>query len=185
MSPACVSGLNTGGSYRPLIVGMPVSTPKFVTCLSWAVNMVVAEARAFLWRSRTRPTRAIQKEAPNFLPRMMMVDRQAGSVGGAQSEAGNPAFYRRTFYGPDSRSPAKYLRASPRSTRVPFYRRTFYGHRHPIGRRQRIVDPAHFHGVAGVARPVCAAEPAAVALPEPALLRPLAECEQVVGGGWS
>src|SRR5438045_524708 len=46
MSPACVSGLNTGGSYRPLIVGMAVSTPKFVTCSSWAVNMVIAEARA-------------------------------------------------------------------------------------------------------------------------------------------
>ena len=66
-----------------------------------------------------------------------------------------------------------------------FYRPTFYGHRHPTGRRQRIVDPAHFHGVAGVARPGCAAEPATVALREPALLRPLAEYEQVVGGGWS
>jgi hypothetical protein len=58
-------------------------------------------------------------------------------------------------------------------------------HGETTGRRQRILDPAHFHGVAGLARPVCAAEPAAVALPEPALLRPLAEYEQVVGGGWS
>jgi transposase len=66
-------------------------------------------------------------------------------------------------------------------------------HAETTGRRQRILDPAHFHGVAGVARPVCAAkpaaialpEPAAIALPEPALLRPLAEYEQVVGGGWS
>ena len=58
-------------------------------------------------------------------------------------------------------------------------------HAETTGCRQRIVDPAHFHGVAGVARPVCAAEPAAVALPESALLRPLAEYERVVGGGWS
>lgn len=58
-------------------------------------------------------------------------------------------------------------------------------HAETTGRRQRILDPAHFHGVAGVVRPVCAVEPAAVALPEPALLRPLAEYERVVGGGWS
>ena len=58
-------------------------------------------------------------------------------------------------------------------------------HAETTGRRQRILDPAHFHGVAGVVRPVCAVEPAAVVLPEPALLRPLAEYEQVVGGGWS
>jgi transposase len=58
-------------------------------------------------------------------------------------------------------------------------------HAETTGRRQRTLDPAHFHGVAGLARPVCAAEPAAVAPPEPTLLRPLAEYEQVVGGGWS
>jgi hypothetical protein len=52
------------------------------------------------------------------------------------------------------------------------------------GRRQRILDPAHFQGVAGVARPACVVEPA-VALPEAALLRALAEYERVVGGGWS
>jgi hypothetical protein len=57
-------------------------------------------------------------------------------------------------------------------------------HAETTGRRQRILDPAHFHGVAGVARPACAVEPA-VALPEAALLRPLAEYERVVGGGWS
>lgn len=49
------------------------------------------------------------------------------------------------------------------------------------GRRQRIVDAAHLHGVAGTARP-------ASAVPEldavPSLLRPLAEYEQLVGGGW-
>ena len=58
-------------------------------------------------------------------------------------------------------------------------------HAETTGRRQRILDPAHFHGVAGVARPVCAAEPDAVTLREPALLRPLAEYERVIGGGWS
>jgi hypothetical protein len=51
-----VSGLNTGGSYRPLIVETAVSTLKFLTCSSWAVNMVIAEERVFLWRSRTRPS---------------------------------------------------------------------------------------------------------------------------------
>jgi hypothetical protein len=53
-------------------------------------------------------------------------------------------------------------------------------HAETTGRRQRILDPAHFHGVAGVAgvaRPACAVEPA-VALPEAALLRPLAEYER-------
>jgi transposase len=54
-------------------------------------------------------------------------------------------------------------------------------HPETTGRRQRIIDPAHFHGVAGVTRPV-AQVPAA---PEPALLRPLAEYERVAGGGWS
>ncbi len=50
------------------------------------------------------------------------------------------------------------------------------------GRRQRIVDAAHFHGVAGTARPVAAA--AVVTQAAPALLRPLAEYEQIAGGGW-
>jgi transposase len=47
------------------------------------------------------------------------------------------------------------------------------------GRRQRIVDAAHLHGVAGTARP---AAPPAEAMPS--LLRPLAEYEQIAGGGW-
>jgi len=51
-------------------------------------------------------------------------------------------------------------------------------HAETAGRRQRIVDPAHFHGVAGVARPVSGALPAATAPPQAALLRPLAEYEQ-------
>jgi transposase len=53
-------------------------------------------------------------------------------------------------------------------------------HAETTGRHQRITDPAHFHGVAGVARPVLLA-----AAPEPVLLRPLAEYERVAGGGWS
>jgi len=53
-----VSGLNAGGSYRPLIVEMALSTPNFLTCSLWAVNTVIAEDRLLLWRSRTRPTRA-------------------------------------------------------------------------------------------------------------------------------
>ncbi|HYZ41105.1 MAG TPA: IS21 family transposase [Stellaceae bacterium] len=56
-------------------------------------------------------------------------------------------------------------------------------HAETTGRRQRILDPAHFHGVAGFARPVSGAEPAALAAPE--LLRPLAEYERVVDEGWS
>ena len=53
-------------------------------------------------------------------------------------------------------------------------------HAETTGRHQRITDPAHFHGIAGVTRPVTL--PAA---PEPALLRPLVEYERVAGGGWS
>jgi transposase len=55
-------------------------------------------------------------------------------------------------------------------------------HAETTGRRQRIVDAAHFHGVAGAAPPVAAAEPSAATTP--ALLRPLAEYERVAGGGW-
>jgi hypothetical protein len=53
-----VSGLNAGGSYRPLIVEMALSTPNFLTCSLWAVNTVIMEERLLRWRSRTRPTRA-------------------------------------------------------------------------------------------------------------------------------
>jgi transposase len=56
-------------------------------------------------------------------------------------------------------------------------------HAETAGSRQRVIDPRHFHGVAGVASPVITA--AAVAPPEPALLRPLAEYERIAGGGWS
>jgi transposase len=58
-------------------------------------------------------------------------------------------------------------------------------HAETTGRRQRIIDPTHFHGVAGVARPVSAVVPVATAAAQPALLRPLVEYERAVGGGWS
>ena len=57
-------------------------------------------------------------------------------------------------------------------------------HAETTRRRQRVLDPAQFCGVVGLARP-CAAHPAAVAPPQPALLRQLAEYERIVGGGWS
>jgi hypothetical protein len=58
-------------------------------------------------------------------------------------------------------------------------------HRLAEGRRQRIMDPTHLAGVAGVGR----AEPAPVEAPDaetpqPELLRPLAEYEALVGGGF-
>jgi hypothetical protein len=56
-------------------------------------------------------------------------------------------------------------------------------HPETTGRRQRITDPVHFHGIAGLARPASAAEPTANATAE--LLRPLAEYERAVGGGWA
>ena len=56
------------------------------------------------------------------------------------------------------------------------------------GRRSRVVDPVHFAGVAGAfGEPVRAgsvAAPPVEPLP-PALLRPLAEYEAAVGGGWA
>jgi hypothetical protein len=54
---------------------------------------------------------------------------------------------------------------------------------HPLcdGRRQRITDRAHLTGLVGT-DPIRARAPLAV--PPPALLRPLAEYEAVAGGGW-
>lgn len=48
------------------------------------------------------------------------------------------------------------------------------------GRRQRIVDRAHFVGVAGFEGPV---RKEAIEIAPAALLRPLAEYEAVAGGG--
>ncbi len=57
-----------------------------------------------------------------------------------------------------------------------------------LGRRSRVIDPAHFAGVTGAAGQPVRTEPAVAlttaSLP-PALLRPLAEYEALVGGGWS
>ena len=59
-------------------------------------------------------------------------------------------------------------------------------HRRSAGRRGRIIDRAHFDGVAGAAgrviRQGAAANEAPMAMP--ALLRPLAEYEAVAGGAW-
>ena len=62
---------------------------------------------------------------------------------------------------------------------------------HPrnAGRRGRVVDRAHFQGVAGaegraIRAAAAAVEGEAVPIPAPALLRPLAEYEAVAGGGW-
>lgn len=54
---------------------------------------------------------------------------------------------------------------------------------HPVcdGRRQRIVDRGHLTGLVGSGLPPVASSPS---VPPPALLRPLAEYEAVVGGGW-
>ncbi|WP_041249285.1 IS21 family transposase [Gluconacetobacter diazotrophicus] len=55
---------------------------------------------------------------------------------------------------------------------------------HPLcaGRRQRIVDRTHLEGVVGGPRAAPLSPP--VPIPEPALLRPLAEYEAVAGGAW-
>jgi hypothetical protein len=63
-------------------------------------------------------------------------------------------------------------------------------HRCSAGRRVRVVDPAHFEGVAGTAaRPIRVAAPtseveAPPPPPPPALLRSLEEYEAAAGGGW-
>ena len=63
-------------------------------------------------------------------------------------------------------------------------------HAERSGRRQRVLDPSHFEGIAGFRLPARApaASTAATPLPVPTpalLLRPLAEYEAAVGGGWS
>jgi hypothetical protein len=54
---------------------------------------------------------------------------------------------------------------------------------HPMcnGRRQRVVDRAHLAGLVGTGSFRAATSPP---MPPPALLRPLAEYEALVGGGW-
>ncbi len=53
-------------------------------------------------------------------------------------------------------------------------------HAEIAGRRQRVIDPAHFHGMTGLARPAPPLQPEVA----PTLLRPLADYELAVGGGW-
>jgi transposase len=59
-------------------------------------------------------------------------------------------------------------------------------HQEAAGRHQRLVEPAHFQGVPGFRRPVGEPAPALASMPgaEPELLRPLAEYEHAIGGGW-
>lgn len=56
-------------------------------------------------------------------------------------------------------------------------------HPESAGRRQRLVEAAHFSGVSSVSPPPPSAEPP-LEPPAAALLRPLKEYEQLVGGGW-
>ena len=54
-------------------------------------------------------------------------------------------------------------------------------HERRTGRFERVTDPAHFEGVVGFrSKAMVAPAPA----PEPALLRPLLEYEQLIGGRW-
>jgi transposase len=59
-------------------------------------------------------------------------------------------------------------------------------HPEAAGRHQRFVEPAHFQGVPGFRRLASEAGPAPALLPgtEPEFLRPLAEYEHAIGGGW-
>jgi hypothetical protein len=62
-------------------------------------------------------------------------------------------------------------------------------HQPASGRRQRVIDARHLEGVVGLypSRPVPTASGADTpvpAVPAPDLLRPLAEYEAVLGGGW-
>ncbi len=56
-------------------------------------------------------------------------------------------------------------------------------HPEAAGRRQRLIEPAHFQGVPGFRRPG-GIGPEPVRRAEPELLRPLAEYERAVGGAW-
>jgi hypothetical protein len=56
-------------------------------------------------------------------------------------------------------------------------------HRRCTGRFERRVDPLHFAGVVGFRSKATVAAPAAD-VPDPELLRPLLEYEQLVGGRW-
>jgi len=56
-----------------------------------------------------------------------------------------------------------------------------------VGRRQRVIDPAHLAGVVGAPAEEGAANhapPAADRSATPVLLRPLADYEAIAGGGW-
>ena len=58
-------------------------------------------------------------------------------------------------------------------------------HAQTTGRRQRIVDPTHFHGVAGVARSVAAAAPGCGRANGARAIATVGRVRTVAGGGWS
>ena len=68
--------------------------------------------------------------------------------------------------------------------------RVFHGgreaaaHRACDGRRQRIIEPLHFEGLAGAGRLSLPDDGARRRPPNPTLLRPLAEYEAHIGGGF-
>jgi len=57
-------------------------------------------------------------------------------------------------------------------------------HAETCGRRQRVIEPVHFTGVAAGARPLAPARLTAPLATAAELLRPLQDYEQLVGGGW-
>jgi hypothetical protein len=59
-------------------------------------------------------------------------------------------------------------------------------HPEAAGRHQRLIEPAHFQGVPGFRRADSEPGPTPAPMPgaEPELLRPLAEYERAIGGGW-
>jgi hypothetical protein len=87
--------------------------------------------------------------------------------------------------------PWRLIGETVRATIVDGMVRIHHGNRevavHPVcsGRRRRVIDPAHFAGLAGF-RPSGGRELTAppMASPAPALLRPLGEYEAILGGSF-
>ena len=70
---------------------------------------------------------------------------------------------------------------TPEVLRVVHAGREVAVHAREAGRRRRVVDPSHFEGVVGFRSRIIRLT---VPDPEPGLLRPLAEYEALVGGGF-
>jgi transposase len=77
------------------------------------------------------------------------------------------------------------VRVADGQVRVFYADQTIATHAEAQGRRQRCLDPAHLDGIVGAARARVVDAPARGGPPPtPALLRPLAEYEALLGGGW-